>query len=163
MPKASMWSRTPKGIKHGLVATGFTMGAAVLFGEAIGNVSNDVSHCGRRSFGHSRDRFARDASGDKAMSSVPVRVKSKHVDDFIDDPSSDPYAASWFESFRRPAIDKMRQPDERKLFATYQGIRYRVTGCSRLGDVWLHSNVNEDTRYQHRVNVDACSDWGPVQ
>jgi hypothetical protein len=84
----------------------------------------------------------------------------RHVDDFIDDPRTDRYAASWFESFRRPAVDKMRKPDERKLFATYQGSRYRVTGCSRMGDVWLHRDVNEDCRYQHRVDVDECTAWG---
>lgn len=87
---------------------------------------------------------------------------STHVDDFIDAPSSDPYAASWFESFRRPAIDKRRKPDERKLFATYRCRRYRVTGCSRLGDVWLSSDFNEVSGYQHRVNVDAC-DRTPMQ
>lgn len=37
--------------------------------------------------------------------------------------------------------------------------RFRVTGCSRVGDVWLHSNVDEDTTYEHRVDVDACSEW----
>ncbi len=83
----------------------------------------------------------------------------RHVDDFIDDPAADRYAASWFESFRRPAVDKIDHPDERKLFATYEGRRYRVTGCSRLGDVWLHSRFTEDTRYEQRVDVDACSDW----
>jgi hypothetical protein len=83
----------------------------------------------------------------------------RHVDDFIDDPSSDRYAASWFESFRRPAYEKLRKPDARKLFATCEGSRYRVTGCSRMGDVWLHSNVDEDTTYQKRVDVDACSGW----
>lgn len=83
----------------------------------------------------------------------------RHVDDFIDDPASDRYAASWLESFRRPAFEKIKKPDDRKLFATYKGRRYRVTGCSRLGDVWLHSNVKEDTTYEHRVDVDACSNW----
>jgi hypothetical protein len=83
----------------------------------------------------------------------------RHVDDFIDDPSSDPYAASWFESFRRPAVDKLREPDTRKLFATRNGKRYRVTGCSRLGDVWLHQVDYEGMSYQHRVNVDDCSEW----
>lgn len=83
----------------------------------------------------------------------------KHVDDFIDDPTSDRYAASWFEAFRRPAIDKMRVPDKRKLFATYEGQRYRVTGCSRLGDVWLASPDYEGMSYQKRVDVDACSEW----
>lgn len=89
----------------------------------------------------------------------PATVQPRHVDDFIDDAKSDPYAASWFESFRCPAIDKLRKPDPRKLFATYQGIRYRVTGCSRMGDVWLHPNFSEDTTYRHRVDVDECSDW----
>jgi hypothetical protein len=83
----------------------------------------------------------------------------RHVDDFTDDPKSDPYAVSWFEAFRRPAVDKLRKPDLRKLFATYRGRRYRVTGCSRFGDVWLHSDMGEDTRYEHRVGVDDCVDW----
>lgn len=85
--------------------------------------------------------------------------KLRHVDDFIDDPSSDAYAASWFESFRRPAVDKMDAPDHRKLFATWHGRRYRVTGCSRLGDVWLHPDFSMAVSYKHRVNVDDCSGW----
>jgi hypothetical protein len=84
----------------------------------------------------------------------------RHVDDFIDDPTSDRYAASWFESFRRPAWDKLQEPDERKLFTTYEGQTYLVTGCSRLGDVWLHADLNYDgDSYQKRVDVDACSGW----
>ena len=83
-----------------------------------------------------------------------------HVDDFIDNPASDRYAASWFFLFRRPAWDKAVKPDPRKLFATYKGRRYLVTGCSRLGDVWLHSNLNYDgMSYEERVDVDACSEW----
>ena len=84
----------------------------------------------------------------------------RHVDDFIDDPTSDRYAASWFESFRRPAIDKARKPDPRKLYATYEGRRHLVTGCSRLGDVWLHSDLDyRGMSYEKRVDVDACSEW----
>lgn len=86
---------------------------------------------------------------------------TRHVDDFIDDPKSDRYAASWFESFRRPEWTKLKEPDSRQLFATWDGKRYRVTGCSRLGDVWLHSDITEDTRYEKRVDVDACSEWSP--
>lgn len=84
-----------------------------------------------------------------------------HVDDFIDDPSSNSYAASWFKAFRRTAWDKLKQPDTRKLFATWKGKRYLVTGCSRLGDVWLHSNLNYDEdSYEKRVDVAECSGWG---
>ncbi len=83
-----------------------------------------------------------------------------HVDDFIDDPTINRYAAAWFDSFRRPAWDKLKKPDARKLFATYEGRRYLVTGCSRLGDVWLHSDLNYDgMSYEKRVDVDACSAW----
>lgn len=82
-----------------------------------------------------------------------------HVDDFIDDTATDRYAASWFESYRRPAIDKARKPDERKLFATYEGKRYRVTGCSRLGDVWLSADFNREWGYEKRVDVAKCSEW----
>ncbi len=85
----------------------------------------------------------------------------KHVDDFIDDPTSDRYAASWFESFRRPAYDKCLKPDDRKLFATYRGDRYRVTGCSRMGDVWLDPDFGRECGYTHRVDVSECSDWSP--
>lgn len=88
----------------------------------------------------------------------------RHVDDFIDDPTSDRYAASWFEAFRRPAWDKLKKPDTRKLFATYEGRRYLVTGCSRMGDVWLHSDPSYDgMSYEKRgVDVDACSGWSPT-
>jgi hypothetical protein len=81
------------------------------------------------------------------------------VDDFIDDPATDRYASSWFESFRRPAIDKLRKPDVRKLFATYEGRRFRVTGCSQLGDVWLSINHGRECGYEKRVDVDGCSEW----
>lgn len=83
----------------------------------------------------------------------------RHIDDFIDDPTSDKYAANWFELFRRPALEKLEKPNPDTLFCMYKGKQYRVTGCSRLGDVWLHSNFEEDTTYEHRVNVDDCSDW----
>lgn len=84
-----------------------------------------------------------------------------HVDDFIDDPSTDRYAAAWFEAFRRPAWDKLKEPDTRKLFATYKGKRYRVIGCSRLGDVWLTSDFSRENGYEHRIDVADCSDWSP--
>ena len=34
---------------------------------------------------------------------TPDPSSVRHVDDFIDDPTSNKYAASWFESFRRPS------------------------------------------------------------
>lgn len=86
----------------------------------------------------------------------------KHVDDFINDPKADPYARSWLESFRRPAWDKCEKPDIRKLFATCDGVRYRVIGCSRLGDVWLTTDFSRENGYDKRVDVDKCSSWSEV-
>lgn len=41
-----------------------------------------------------------------------------------------------------------------KLFVTYEGKRYRVTGASRLGDVWLAKDLNRSSGYDHRVDFD---------
>ncbi len=90
-----------------------------------------------------------------------------HIDDWLDTPSNaqkHPAAHKFFEAFRRPAIDKACNPYDGALFCTWQGKRMRVTGCSRLGDVWLHSKLDwqegEQPYYQHRVAVDDCSEWG---
>jgi hypothetical protein len=49
---------------------------------------------------------------------------------------------------------------ELKLFCTYKGERYRRTGASRLGDVWLAKDHTREHGYDLRVNVDDCSAWG---
>lgn len=47
-----------------------------------------------------------------------------------------------------------------RLFCTYGGERYRCTGASRLGDVWLARDHNRDTGYDLRVDVQDCGQWG---
>lgn len=88
----------------------------------------------------------------------------KHVDDFIDDPETDVYA-SWFLTLHRlPAILKFKFADQikqYKLFCDYEGERWRVTGASRLGDVWLTKNFDQSGGYQERVSIDRCSNWNP--
>jgi hypothetical protein len=89
-----------------------------------------------------------------------------HVDDFIDDPHTDNYAAWIFNFFRLPAALKMRFEPFMKgqhLFCTYEGRRYRVTGASRLGDVWLARDFARDVGYDLRVEVTKCSSWGPTE
>ena len=53
--------------------------------------------------------------------------------------------------------------DKHKLFCTYEGKRYRVTGASRLGDIWLSNTLEGEPakRYDHRVSVSHCSQFGP--
>lgn len=84
-----------------------------------------------------------------------------HVDEFIERDKHH-YAAWVFNHFRLPAILKMRFAPfmaKYKLFCTYAETRYRVTGASRFGDIWLAEDFNEDTSYDLRVDVGACSNW----
>lgn len=89
-----------------------------------------------------------------------------HVDDFVSTHFlKDTYARWMLMHFRLPvalAIDFIPYLEGKRLFCDYQGKRYRVTGASRLGDIWLHSDFTEDTRYEHRVDLDECSNWGPA-
>ncbi|HEY5234963.1 MAG TPA: hypothetical protein VIJ14_02195 [Rhabdochlamydiaceae bacterium] len=50
--------------------------------------------------------------------------------------------------------------DQYKLFCDYGDQRYRVTGCSRLGDIWLSTNFKADAGYDLRVDLEECSNWG---
>ena len=87
-----------------------------------------------------------------------------HIDEFIDDPRSDPYASWVFNHFRLPAMLRAKFEQfmqAHKLFCTYKRSRYRVTGASRLGDVWLAKDHHQEVDYDLRVDVAECSAWGP--
>jgi hypothetical protein len=51
---------------------------------------------------------------------------------------------------------------QHELFCEYEGKRYRVTGASRLGDVWLSADFAREYGYELRVDVEKCSVWGPT-
>ncbi len=82
-----------------------------------------------------------------------------HVDEFIDDPDTDIYA-SWFLNMKRLnaslQIKFERIIGEYKLFCDYKGKQYRVTGASRLGDIWIVENHDQVNGYDLRVNIEAC-------
>ena len=91
------------------------------------------------------------------------KESARHVDEFIDDLLSDNYASFVLDWFRAPAIRRARYGvwmRQFKLFCTHRGTRYRVTGASRLGDVWLTKDFARETGYEQRANVDDCSAWG---
>jgi len=44
-----------------------------------------------------------------------------------------------------------------RVYCTYKGERYRVTGASRLGDIWLSKDFG--SQYTDRVYVDECSNF----
>lgn len=89
------------------------------------------------------------------------------VDDFIDWGSGkqDPnelYARWVLHHHRLPAFLKASFHDfinHYKLFCVYQGKKYRVTGASRFGDIWLSIDPNRDSGYDLRVGVNECSEW----
>jgi|GEM_PF-1401239 hypothetical protein len=85
-----------------------------------------------------------------------------HVDDFIDNHFQPAYARFVLDHFRRSAVCHMDfQPfmEKHLLFCTYQDKRYRVTGASRLGDIWLSADFKREVGYEHRVNVADCTEW----
>jgi hypothetical protein len=88
-----------------------------------------------------------------------------HVDDFIDSHEAGPAYARWILlHFRMPAcmqIDFQSFIKDRLLFCNWKDKRYRVTGASRLGDIFLCSNFQKDSGYDVRVDPNECTNWGP--
>jgi len=97
------------------------------------------------------------------------KKKSTHIDDFVHYGTSisnrtemEDYARWLFLHWRLPAITKNalnKFMDTHELYCLYDGECHRVTGASRLGDVWLTKDFEQDTGYQKRVMVDDCSEW----
>ena len=95
--------------------------------------------------------------------------KFEHVDDFIDygymsskEPANITYARWVLNYFRMPAIlhnDFNKFMKDSLLFCSYEGVRYRVTGASRMGDVWLTADFEQETGYQLRVDLNNCTEW----
>ena len=93
-----------------------------------------------------------------------------HVDDWLDCPS---FGNDGAEDYARFVIDWFRLPAWKQtaykpfmsgfqLFCTYKENRYRCTGASRMGDVWLARDFRRVDGYDLRVDVGDCSDWSPV-
>lgn len=69
------------------------------------------------------------------------------------------YARYVLSTFDVPAslyLDVEQHIHKNKLFADYEGEKYRVVGLSRLGDVWLTNNF-ESTQYTKRVSITSLS------
>tara|TARA_R110002167_G_scaffold191865_1_gene394215 strand:- start:89 stop:469 length:381 start_codon:yes stop_codon:yes gene_type:complete len=104
-------------------------------------------------------------SSEKVQPTEKVEPEPTHIDDFIDDPSTDAYASWFFNLARMPAMARYKfekQIAPYKLFCDYEGRRVRVTGASCLGDVWITDNHDRDSGYDNRINVDSCSNWGSL-
>lgn len=89
-----------------------------------------------------------------------------HVDEFIEygitGNNEEEYARWVLNHFRLSAVLKntFRQfMEDSKLFCSYEGKKYRVTGASRLGDIWLTRDFEQDIGYQLRVDVEKVESW----
>lgn len=99
----------------------------------------------------------------KAKKKAAVEQKApRHCDEYIHDFDA-PMALRWFLFLNRlPAIDKMlcdKNNVTAKLFATYRGKRVRVTMASRLGDVGITYNFDQEMGYKERVAVEDLHDF----
>lgn len=116
----------------------------------------------------SDEQIDNDVSFDRSkMSAHAAREQRIHVDDWINEPSFGDKG----EAYAKFVLDYMRKPawailafrpwmEQHRLFCTYNGLRYRVTGASRLGDVWLSRNLDKAEGYELRVDVAKCEEWG---
>ena len=93
-----------------------------------------------------------------------------HVDDWLDEPTRSGedkdninYAKFVLEFARMPAFKQQAYKQwmqQFELYCTYQNKRFRVTGASRLGDIWINENLSSTNGYTHRVSLKDCSNWG---
>ena len=91
----------------------------------------------------------------------------KHIDEWLDEPATnagESDAKQWLAEFRKPASCKNTiWLHEHRLTCEYSGRKCRCTGASRLGDVWLVTNMKQEVGYDFRVNVLDCQDWKLVE
>jgi hypothetical protein len=107
----------------------------------------------------------RDTMLDDAAEFAGSKLKI-HVDQFTEAPPIDDHAAQYAAFFlllhRLPSYLKVifhEWIDQYKLFCTWRSKRYRVTGASRMGDIWLAQDFERDIGYDHRVDLAECSAW----
>jgi hypothetical protein len=89
-----------------------------------------------------------------------------HVDEFIDDyqyNTQELKDARFFLHLHRLSSSLQsafrKHINDYQLFCDHEGIRYRVTGASRMGDIWLREDHTQDTGYDKRVYIDKCENF----
>lgn len=98
-----------------------------------------------------------------------------HVDDWLDRVPM-PHEVTEAEAYARFFLDLFRWSETKKLlyacyvgpiketlfrpvFCVFRGQKYRVTGCSRMGDVWLSVDSDQVYGYDYSVNIEECGEW----
>lgn len=103
---------------------------------------------------------------------TPKKKKTQwHIDEWLDNAVMEAsrseemgYVHFFFMNARLPAWMKIAHypwMKQFKLFVTYEEQRWRVTGASRLGDIWLAKNLKREDGYDKRISFDTekLSNW----
>lgn len=92
----------------------------------------------------------------------------KHIDDWLDTPTfpsednGEIYAKFVLDYKRLPAWKQNAYAEwmsQFNLYCTYEGKRYKCSGASRLGDVWLTADFTKELGYDLRVDVMGITAW----
>jgi len=87
----------------------------------------------------------------------------KHIYEWLDEPAKDDgerQAKHFLNEATKPASSKNHEWMARtRLTCMYKGVRYRCTGASRMGDVWITKDWRQVDGYQKRVCVTQLSGW----
>lgn len=101
--------------------------------------------------------------GHTPIDMVRRSAECAHVDDFVYHKyCKNEYARFFFLLNRLPAALKMDFDEyikPYKLFARCDDIWYRVTGASRMGDIWLSLDFDRTHGYDRRVLLDSIQEW----
>lgn len=90
----------------------------------------------------------------------PLATPARHCDDWADDPATPAPLKIWLNWARLPAHGLLHPKPHPTCFATYHGRRVRLTMASRFGDVGVAYDLHRETGYDHRVPVDALTNFG---
>lgn len=91
-----------------------------------------------------------------------IGFKTRHCDDYIDDPTAPLVLRAFLDRARMPAHGMLSSDPFPKLFADYKGKRWRVTMASRFGDVGITRDLRAECGYQIRVTVKRLSNFSDV-
>ena len=88
-----------------------------------------------------------------------------HIYDWIETASktdSEAMVKKFLDFKTRGAYWQMKNKDKEpsvKCFCVYKNKKLKITGASRLGDVWLSKDFSRVYGYDYRVAIDDCIDF----
>lgn len=87
-------------------------------------------------------------------------TRFRHCDEYIDDADAHQALRAFLARARAPGHGLMQAEPFPKLFADFRGHRVRVVMASRLGDVGITTDHDEEHSYQVRVAVADLHNFG---